>query len=289
MHGVADRLRLVRRDAAVIAGQQHRPFGQGYEQRVEHFELHRNVPAVQRHRVDIRFELPQHLVVLRVFKGGGLEICRQADMKDVRRLFRRTEGLRIGRTQRHQPRLKPLPYQRIGIGLLQVHIRQRWDALEIGQRRHVHDRKTRQFRLGDLDHQNADRMVGVLRLLHRKADQIVARKVDLGGRGRVQLARQIAREDRTMHRLVAQLDANFGAVAVDEVGRLLPANQGHVVPRHQKLCRQQGAIGGSKDQNVARHTLSFTGDAGIVSDAHAPGGAEISSVAYNEFIGATIT
>jgi hypothetical protein len=26
---------------------------------------------------------------------------------------------------------------------------------------------------------------------------------------------------------------------------------------HQQLCRQQGAIRGSKDQNVARHTCSF--------------------------------
>jgi hypothetical protein len=30
------------------------------------------------------------------------------------------------------------------------------------------------------------------------------------------------------------------------------------VTRHQQLCRQQGAIRGSKDQNVARHTFSFT-------------------------------
>ena len=132
-------------------------------------------------------------------------------------------------------------------------------------------------------------MVGVLRLLHRKTHQIVAGKVDLGGRRRVQLAGQIAREDRAVHRLVAQLDANFGAVAIDEVCRLPPANQRHVVARHQKLRRQQGAVRGSKDQNVARHTLSFTGDAGIVSDARDPGGAEISPVAYNELIGVTIT
>jgi hypothetical protein len=78
-----------------------------------------------------------------------------------------------------------------------------------------------------------------LRLLHRKAHQIVTGKVDLGGRGRVQFARQIAREDRAVHGLVAQLDANLGAVAVDEVCRLPAANQGHVVTRHQKLCRQQ--------------------------------------------------
>ena len=110
-------------------------------------------------------------------------------------------------------------------------------------------------------------VVGVLRLLHRKADQIVAGEVDLGGRGRVQLAGQIAREDRAVHRLVAQLDAHFGAVAIDQFRRLLPADQGHVVTGHQQLRRQQGAVGGPKDQNVARHTLSFTDDVRIVSDA----------------------
>ena len=133
--------------------------------------------------------------------------------------------------------------------------------LQIGQRRHVHDREARQPRGGDLDHQHADRVVGVLRLLHREADEIVAGDVDLGGRGRVEFAGQIAREDRAVHRLVAQLDAHFGAVAIDQFGRLLAANQGHVVTGHQELCPQQGAIGGSEDQNVARHALSFADDA----------------------------
>ena len=138
---------------------------------------------------------------------------------------------------------------------------QRRDALEIGQRRHVHDRQARQLRLGDLDHQNPDGVVGVLRLLHRKADQIVTGNIDVLRRDRVQFARQIAREDRPMRRLVAQLDANFGAVAIDQFGGFLPANQRHVVTGHQQLGRQQGAIGGPKDQNVARHALSFTDDA----------------------------
>ena len=179
-------------------------------------------------------------------------------MKHVGGLFRRTEGLRIGRTQRHQSRLEPLPYRRVGVGFLQVHFRQRRDPLEIGQRRHVHDRQARQPRRCDLDHQHADGVVGVLRLLHRKADQIVTREIDILRRGRGQFAGQIARKDRAVHRLVAQLDAHFGAVAVDQVRRLPAANQRHVVTGHQKLRRQQGAVGGPEDQNVARHTPSFT-------------------------------
>ena len=82
-------------------------------------------------------------------------------------------------------------------------------------------------------------MVGVLRLLHRKTHQIVARKINIAGRDRVQFPGQVAREDRAVHRLVAQLDANFGAVAIDQLGGLVTANQGHVVTRHQQLCRQQ--------------------------------------------------
>ena len=71
------------------------------------------------------------------------------------------------------------------------------------------------------------------------ADQVVAREVDILRRHRVELAGQVAREDRPVHRLVAQLDANFGAVAIDQFGGILAANQGHVVTRHQKLGRQQ--------------------------------------------------
>src|SRR5439155_9592148 len=68
VHRVADRLRLLRRDAAVIPGQQHRPFGQGYEHRIEHFELHRHVLAIQLHRIDVGFQLPKQQVMFLVRK-----------------------------------------------------------------------------------------------------------------------------------------------------------------------------------------------------------------------------
>ena len=82
-------------------------------------------------------------------------------------------------------------------------------------------------------------MIGVLRFLHGKTHQIITGEIDVGGRGRIQGARQIARQDRAVHRLVTQLDANFGTIAIDELCGILPANQGHVVTRHQQLCRQQ--------------------------------------------------
>jgi hypothetical protein len=69
--------------------------------------------------------------------------------------------------------------------------------------------------------------------------KLSAGKVDLHGRGRIQGPRQIARADGAAHRLVTELDANFGAIAIDEVCGLLPTDQGHVVTCHQQLCRQQ--------------------------------------------------
>ncbi len=264
MHRVADRLRFVRRDAAVVAGQEHRPFRQRHEQRIEHLELDRNVVAIEPHRVDVGFQIAQHPVMRLVLEYRSLEVGRQADVKHVRRLFRRTERLRIGRAQRYQPRREALPHLRVGIGLLQIHARQRRDALQIRQRRHVHDRQTRQLRCGDLDHQHAHAVIGVLRLLHCQANQIVAGDVDVLRRNRVELAGQVAREDRAVHGLVTQLDANFGAVAIDQFGGLAAANQRDVVTRHQQLGRQQRAVRGPKDQNVTRHDLSSTNSARIL-------------------------
>jgi hypothetical protein len=100
---------------------------------------------------------------------------------------------------------------------------------------------------GDLDHQNADGVVGVLRLLHRKTHQIVSRQVDILWGGGVEFSGQVAREDGAVLRLVAQLDADLGAFAVDELCRVLAADQGHVVTGHQELGCQQGAIGGSEN------------------------------------------
>jgi len=160
-------------------------------------------------------------------------------MKHIRRLFRWTEGLRVRRAERQQSRLEPFPHLSIGVGLVQVHFRQHGDPLEIGQGRHVHNRKTRQLRLGDFDHQNPDCMVGVLRFLHGKTNQIITGKLDVCGRGRVQGPRQIARQDCAVRGLVTQLHAYFGTLAIDEFCSVLSTNQRHVVTRHQQLCRQQ--------------------------------------------------
>ena len=68
VHGIADRSRLVLRDAAIIPRQQHRPFGQRDEFRIEHFELHWNVLAIQLHRIDGGFQLAKQQIMFLICK-----------------------------------------------------------------------------------------------------------------------------------------------------------------------------------------------------------------------------
>src|SRR5260370_769806 len=97
---------------------------------------------------------------------------------------------------------------------------------------------TNDFRLEDRNPANSQPL-GARGKPHGKSNQIITGKVDVLGRGRVQCPRQVAREDRPVHRLVTQFDANFSTIAIDEFCSLLPTNQSHVVTRHQQLCRQQ--------------------------------------------------
>ena len=55
-------------DAAVVAGEQHRPLGERHEDRVVHPELHRQLDLafrrIEAHRVDVLLELAQDRGVL---------------------------------------------------------------------------------------------------------------------------------------------------------------------------------------------------------------------------------
>ena len=125
------------------------PHGERHERRIEHLELHRNILAVEPDRIDVGFQLAQYFVVCVIGKCSRLEIGREADVQHIRRVFRRTKSLRVGRTERHELRPEALPDLRVGIGFFQIHVRQGRNPFEIGQRRHVHDREARQLRLGD--------------------------------------------------------------------------------------------------------------------------------------------
>src|ERR1700761_1159819 len=56
-----------------------------------------------------------------VGKCRRLEVRRQADLKHIRRLFRRAERLWVGRAKRHHSRLEAFPYLSVRVGLLEVH------------------------------------------------------------------------------------------------------------------------------------------------------------------------
>src|SRR5262249_51540388 len=91
------------------------------------------------------------------------------------------------------------------------------------------------------------------RLLHGERYEIIAFDLDLTGLHGVELARKITRKDRAMRRLIAQLDAHLGAIAIDELGSLPAADQRDVVACHQKLGAEERTVGGAEYQNVASH------------------------------------
>ena len=91
--------RAVSRDATVVAGQQHRPFGERDEDRLVHLELDRQVDRAVSRIVADRFDLRLHLAQ---YRGGGvsgeagrLEVGRQGDLQHVDLFARRTDRLRV--------------------------------------------------------------------------------------------------------------------------------------------------------------------------------------------------
>src|SRR4029077_18863275 len=96
LNGFTDRNRLARGDSAIIAGKQHGPLGERYEQRVMHAQLDRYIVAVEPDSVDVVRKLAQDLIVYRGGKGRRLEIGRQVDGEHVGRFVGGTPRLRIG-------------------------------------------------------------------------------------------------------------------------------------------------------------------------------------------------
>ena len=103
-------------------------------------------------------------------------------------------------------------------------------------------------------------MVRVLGFLHGKPHQIVARGNDvLRGTGG-EAPRQIVRADGSVFILALQLDPYFRAFRANQVRGLPAANQGHIMPRHQQLGAEKGAVGRAKDKNFTCHVFVFLND-----------------------------
>ena len=216
-------------------------------------QLHRHVLAIQRHCSDVVLQLLKQSVMACICKGSRLEIGGQANEQDVCLLLRGAECLRIGRAQGHEIRIKPIPNLRGRKALRQRHITQGRNTTQVRQRRHIHDRQTRHALSGRPRQQIPDAVGTVLRLLHRERDKIISGGISLFGRHRVNFTRQIARGDCTVAVLIAQLQFDHGAFAVDQNCRCSATHKRHVMAGHQQFCSQKRAVGGPQDQDLFSH------------------------------------
>ena len=107
--------------------------------------------------------------------------------------------------------------------------------------------------LGDATHQRPNRLGTVLRLLHREADEVVNRRIDLLRGLGVELPRQINGTDGAVCRLALQPDAHFCSLGIDQLRRGRAAYQGHVVSGHQQLGAKQRAVGSTENEDVIGH------------------------------------
>ena len=157
MHRFSDGDHVVRPDTAVVAGHQHRPFGQRHENGIVYLELHRDfdssVAGVEPGLFDVGLEMAKQRRRLRGFEARRLEVGRQAHLKNILGLIRWTKCLGIGTRQGGQSGIEALPDARIRVARLQSFRREPGNTFEVGQRRHIHNRQARDARPGDAAHQ----------------------------------------------------------------------------------------------------------------------------------------
>ena len=182
MHRLRDGDHLVASYAPVVSGEQHRPFGQGHKDGIEHPEFHRNldraIARIKSDSVDVGLEVPQHRRVLFRLESRRLEIRRQSNLENVLRFVRRPKRLGIGTGQRDESWLEPLPDIGIHVAPPQWPSRKPRNTVEVWERRHVHDRQRRHACRCDASHQLPHTFRAVLRFLHGKHDQVERAGVD---------------------------------------------------------------------------------------------------------------
>ena len=173
VHRFLDGDRAVRSDAAVIAGQQHRPFRQRHENRVVHLELDRQI---DRRRRRGRSGPPRYPPA----SGAGSRCARRRSKRAALKLVGRVTCSTLifssggrnacgsGLHRVSKPGIEIVPHAGVGVAGLQRVGGEAGDALQIGQRRHVHDRHARHPRLRHRVEQFAHAGRAVLRLLHRQ-------------------------------------------------------------------------------------------------------------------------
>ena len=108
MHRFLRRAHAVLGDAAIVAGEQHRPFRERHENRLVIFELHRQLDLALRRVVadglDVGLQLLQNRIRFFVVKTRDFEVGRQRHLQHVYFFFWRPNRLRIGATKRDRAR-----------------------------------------------------------------------------------------------------------------------------------------------------------------------------------------
>jgi hypothetical protein len=180
-----------------------------------------------------------------VVGSGRLEIRGQANLQHVLRLIWRTKGLRIRAGEAQQPRLEARPHRRVRVARFEDFGPECRDAPEVGQRWHVHDRQTGLTRSRDTPHQLSNARGAVLRLLHRKDDQIEAFDIGVIGRARGQRAGQFLRRHVDRGRATPYREPHDGAFAIDQIRSRFGADERDPMSRHQQLRPKQRPVGGA--------------------------------------------
>src|SRR6516162_6457284 len=122
VNGVLDVDGALRGHASVVAGQQHRPFGQRHKDRVMDFELDwqvdRTTARIVAHGLDVGLHLPQYRGRGFGSKARDLEVGRQGHLQYVDLFPRRADGLRVGAAQGYEARVEIVPHAGVGEGRL---------------------------------------------------------------------------------------------------------------------------------------------------------------------------
>jgi hypothetical protein len=193
------------------------------------------VAGIKTDRLDLVLQLAQDGSRFFIVEASAFEVGRQRHHQHVDLLVRRADRLRVGTVERDGLGIERVPHGRIGIGRLEPVVVEARDALDVGQRRHVHDRHAWHARLGDRIEQLAHAGRAVLRLLHAQSDQIIVLGVDARGRAGGDGAGKFPRIQHHRVRAAAHRQAHAKALGVDQVGFRRQADQMQPMAAEQEL------------------------------------------------------
>ena len=259
MHRFLRRTHAVGGDAAIIAGAQHRPLGERHEDRIIDPQLHRQfdlaLRRVEARGFDVLLEPAHDRRILVAVETRAFEIGRQRDQKFIRLAVGRTDRLRVGAVERDLLGIDRIPNARIGVGRFERLVIQSGDALDVGQRRHVHDRHAGHARFADRIEQFAHAGRTILRLLHAEADQVVILRIDAGRGAGGHLARQLAQFQQHRFAAPAHRQLHLEALGIDQIGFRRQADEMDRMAAEQQFGSEQRSVRRAEQENLVARRL----------------------------------